>query len=148
MHGFAMVTAIFILVVLAMLGAFIATISSQNQVGAALDVQGARAYQAARAGIEWGLYQVLKAGTNNCNSSGTGANVALPGITGFTVTVRCAQVVPTTDEAGIGALYNLTAWACNTTAATCPGTVSSLGYVERKIVVLAEKCASGASPPC
>lgn len=59
-RGFAMVTAVFILVVLAALGAFILTVSSTQQAGSALDIQGARAYQAARAGIEWGVFQVTR----------------------------------------------------------------------------------------
>ena len=58
MQGFAIVTAIFILVVLAALGAFIVSISTNQQTSAALDIQGVRAYQAARAGVEWGVYQV------------------------------------------------------------------------------------------
>ena len=58
MQGFAIVTAIFILVVLAALGAFIVSISTNQQIGTALDIQGVRAYQAAKSGVEWGIYQV------------------------------------------------------------------------------------------
>ena len=54
--GFALLTAIFILVVLAGLGAAIMTVSSNQQIGSAIDVQGARAYLAARAGVDWALY--------------------------------------------------------------------------------------------
>ena len=57
-RGFTIVSAIFILVVLAALGAFVVTVSTNQQIGSALDVQGTQAYQAARSGIEWGLYQV------------------------------------------------------------------------------------------
>jgi len=64
LHGFAILSAIFILVVLAALGAFILNVSTNQQIGSALDVQGVRAYQAARAGIEWGLYQVESTGAN------------------------------------------------------------------------------------
>jgi MSHA biogenesis protein MshP len=134
-----MVTAIFILVVLAALGAFIATVSSNQQVGAALDVQGAQAYQAARAGVEWGLYQVIK-GTP-CAAGGTEVSVIeAPSLAGMTVTVNCTQIGA--DEAGLGALFNVTAWACNTPGASpprCPGNIGALGYVERKITALAEK---------
>jgi MSHA biogenesis protein MshP len=138
-RGFAMVTAIFILVVMAALGAFIATVSGNQQIGAALDVQGVQAYQAARAGVEWGLSQVLK-GTP-CAAGGTEVDVSgAPSLAGMTVTVSCSQNVA--DEAGLGALYTVTAWACNTPLAStpkCPGTVGALGYVERKITALAEK---------
>ena len=54
--GFALLTAIFILVVLAGLGAAIMTVSSNQQISSAIDVQGARAYLAARAGVDWALY--------------------------------------------------------------------------------------------
>jgi MSHA biogenesis protein MshP len=134
-----MVTAIFILVVLATLGAFIATVSSNQQIGAALDLEGAQAYQAARAGVEWGLYQVIN-GTP-CAAAGTEVDVSTAqSLAGMAVTVKCSQA--SADEAGLGALYNVTAWACNTPAAAtprCPGTVVGLGYVERKITTLAEK---------
>jgi MSHA biogenesis protein MshP len=140
-RGFAMVTAIFILIVLAALGAFIATVSSNQQIGAALDVQGAQAYQAARAGVEWGLYQVIKGSAAACGSTGTEVDVsAAPSLAGMTVTVKCTQV--SADEAGLGALYNVTSWACNTPGAStpkCPGNVGGLGYVERKITALAER---------
>ena len=57
--GFTIVSAIFLLVVLALLGAFIVNLSTTQNVTSAQDIQGSRAYHAARAGLEWGLYQVL-----------------------------------------------------------------------------------------
>ena len=64
--GFLLVTAIFLLVILAALGAFILTISGTQQTSSALDVQGARAYQAARAGIEWASDQLLITAAGGC----------------------------------------------------------------------------------
>jgi MSHA biogenesis protein MshP len=54
-RGFAIVAGIFILVVLAGLAAFVVSVTSTQHLTYAQDVQGARAYQAARAGVEWGL---------------------------------------------------------------------------------------------
>ncbi|HEY6280567.1 MAG TPA: hypothetical protein VIW72_02070 [Burkholderiales bacterium] len=76
--GFLLVTAIFLLVILAALGAFILTISGTQQTGSALDVQGSRAYQAARAGIEWGSYQVLNAGATYVQSKSATSALASP----------------------------------------------------------------------
>ena len=45
--GFAIVSALFIIVALAALGAFIAVVSGGQQIGSAYDVNGARAYYAA-----------------------------------------------------------------------------------------------------
>jgi MSHA biogenesis protein MshP len=54
-QGFTLVTAIFSLVVLAGLGAFMTTISLNQQIGSTLDFIGAKAYKAARSGTEWGV---------------------------------------------------------------------------------------------
>ena len=60
-RGFSLPTAIFLLVVLAGLGAVMATFFTVQQQSSALDILGERAYQASRAGIEWGAFQVLPA---------------------------------------------------------------------------------------
>src|SRR5437899_3676273 len=64
--GVGLVTAIFLLVVLAGLGGAMVALSAAQQSSSALDVEGARAYQAARAGIEWGLYQNLRTAGRQC----------------------------------------------------------------------------------
>ncbi|MCX7175579.1 MAG: hypothetical protein NT159_16960 [Proteobacteria bacterium] len=106
-HGFSIVTAIFILVVLAALGAFIVTVSTNQAVGSALDVQGSRAYQAARSGIEWGVYQVQSTAayrfgytaagvatypnSRSCSTASGSFVPAAPTLSGFTVTVSCTS---------------------------------------------------------
>ena len=60
--GFGMVAVVAILAVLAVFGASIALVASMQHVSAALDLQGVRAYHAARGGVEWGLYQILRNG--------------------------------------------------------------------------------------
>ena len=54
-----MVSALFILVVLAVLGAAMATISARQQRASASELNAARAYQSARTGLEWGAFSVL-----------------------------------------------------------------------------------------
>ena len=63
-------TAIFLLVVLSLLGAFIVSVTGLQQSSQQLDVQGVRAYQAARAGIEWGAWQVLDPNNNQLGVRG------------------------------------------------------------------------------
>ena len=92
-RGFAIVSAIFILVVLAALGAFIVNVSTSMHVGSALDVQGVRAYQAARAGIEWGLYRQRQTVPASCAAAASFTPAAAT-LTGFTVSVTCAASVP------------------------------------------------------
>jgi MSHA biogenesis protein MshP len=91
-RGFSLFSAIFLLVMLSALGAAIVKVTSSSQITAALDIQGERAYQAARAGIEWGLYRQLR--QKSCTAETTfalpdGATVRST-LAGFTVTVSCA----------------------------------------------------------
>lgn len=128
-RGFALPTAIFLLVILAGLGAFILTVSTSQQMGSALDAQGARAYQAARAGIEWGLFQSLR------NGSCAAGNLTFPGtaLSDFTATVACN---PTTSTELVDSvtLHSITATACN--QPPCPNGAPGTNYVERQLTVV------------
>jgi MSHA biogenesis protein MshP len=100
--GVGLVTAIFLLVVLAGLGVAMVSLFTTQQASADLDLQGARAYQAARAGIEWGVFQRLQkqscGGETQLDMSNAGS------LSGFKVFVKCTQpptpggVAPTTIQ--------------------------------------------------
>ena len=62
--GFSIVTAMFILVVLALLGSYMVRLSGVQIDTAIYALQGAQAYQAARAGIEWSIASIKNGG--NC----------------------------------------------------------------------------------
>jgi len=130
-RGFSIVTAIFLIVVLAALGAFAVSMFRVQQTTAAFDELGTRAYQAAQSGIEWGAWQVLR-GPGTC-AAATG-NLALPGsLVLFTVTVNCTSTAH--FEAGNAVtIYQLTATACNQPAAgACPNPAPGADYVERQV---------------
>lgn len=101
-RGFAIVSAIFILVVLAALGAFIVNVSTSMQIGSALDVQGVRAYQAARTGIEWGLYKQWQTVPASCAAASSFVPAATT-LNGFTVSVTCAASVPACGASAVSA---------------------------------------------
>jgi MSHA biogenesis protein MshP len=126
--GFALATAIFILVVLAALAAFLLSVSNLEQGRSALDVQGAKAYQAARAGIEWGAYRVLR--DNSCVASTSFAPPA--GLSEFSVTVQCTDM-PYSEAGSSGNIFLITATACNQPSGPdCPG-LRGTYYVERQL---------------
>lgn len=133
--GFALVSAIFLLVVLSALAAFIVQISTKQQVGASADIQGVRAYQAARAGIEFGLFYHLR--NSACVAS---ASSPLSGnLAGFSVTLQCQGSV-TNDENGTSlVIRRFVATACNqpTSAGECPNPTPGANYIEREIAVVA-----------
>lgn len=59
-RGFGAIAAIVVLVILAVLAAAITSIGTAQQIGSAQDVMSTKAWQAARAGNEWDLYQTLR----------------------------------------------------------------------------------------
>ena len=156
--GIAAITAIAILVVLALLGTFIVSISGIQERQLALDILGSRAYQAARSGIEWAAFQIHNPENTNppagpatvpyacvasTNIAGLGADLA-----DFTVTVTCNST-PYTEFGNTVRVYQVTATACNIPAAgACPNNATnSPTYVERQISSLIGTCRlpSGAS---
>jgi Tfp pilus assembly protein PilX len=68
-HGFAAIAAIFLVLVLAAFGAFMVSFSNTQHLNTARDVQGSRAYWAARAGLEWGVAGVFA--TSACAAAST-----------------------------------------------------------------------------
>ena len=130
--GFSLVSAIFLLVVLSALGAAMVNIFTVHQASSAMDVQGARAYQAARAGIEWGLYQQLRLGS--CAST---TSFALPSgttLSSFTVSVECVKTAGSTTALDH---YTVTSTACNQASPACPPTTlgNNPDYVQRVMTV-------------
>jgi MSHA biogenesis protein MshP len=137
-RGIGLVTAIFLLVILAGLGVALLAISTAGQRAAALDVQGARAYQAARAGIEWGLYQNLRTANRRCDASYTFALPAASSLNGFIVTVTCTRIRDLTpDDPAALDRWVIAATACNLQGAggSCPNPSNDPDYVQRRIEV-------------
>ncbi len=126
--GFVLASAIFLLVIMAALGVFIVQVSVGSHTTSALDVQGARAYQAARLGVEAGLFSVRVG--NNCPATATTIN-NIPGLNGFTVVWNCAAT-PFVEPDG-----NRTIWQITSTASY--GALASPDYVERQLVVVTER---------
>jgi MSHA biogenesis protein MshP len=132
-QGFLLPVAIFLLVVLAGLGAYALNLSLLQQATSTQDVQGARAYQMARAGVEWVAYQTLAPGTanlGNCPASPSSFSLE-----GFAVTVTCVRsgdYFEQGDDHTI-AVYQLTATASF-------GSAGSSTYIERQIALTLSKC--------
>jgi len=148
-RGFGAIAAIVVLVILAVLAAAIVSVSTTQQITSAQDVMAAKAWQAARAGNEFGLYKALKnqawtvTVTDTCNTASRSATLDLSADTGFHVTVSCdswqyneGESVPGTPQTV--RIYRIKAVACS--AATCPASdasVAGAGYIERTRVVVA-----------
>ena len=134
-RGAALMSAIFLLVVIGGLTAYLLKMSGLQHSSMALDVQGARAYQASRAGIDWGVYRALR--DNSCVGSDSFGLAG--GLSEFTVTVQCTDTPYTEVNSTAKHVYLIRATACNRpNAGACPGTPGPF-YVERQLQALADK---------
>ena len=116
--GFAIVAAIFLMVVLAALGAFMLTLSSNQQITSAQDLQGSRTYWAAKAGIQWAADR-LKPPAVACPAPSTTFT-----LDGFPVTVVCQA------NTYIEGTTNKTVYWVESTAIG-GGSVGGIAYTER-----------------
>ncbi len=119
-RGFALVAAMFIVVVLAMLGIMMVTIGGMQRATATTAMRGTQAYFASRSGIEWGIFQAITA--SSCVASPP-FTLSAPGLNGFAVTVQCAS----TQHREGGNTYNV--YVITSTATS--GTFGNMDHVSR-----------------
>lgn len=130
--GFSLISTIFLLVVLSFLGVAMVSFSTKQHQSSALDVMGSRAYQAARAGVEWATYQVVWSVSNAASATNCASNFAAGSMGGtlapFAVTVAC---VPASYVEGAS-----TIWVYDVTStATTGGVAGDPNFVERVLNV-------------
>ena len=150
-RGFSLISAIFLLVILSALGAFMVAMSTMQQTASILDLQGSRAYQGARAGIEWGAYQVMTPENTNSAAGGSVQYVCPSGpsrmpalggsLNGFAVNLTCVSNAYA-ENGNVLTAYQLTATATY-------GVMPSTDYVERVITARLVTCRTVVNgPPC
>ena len=130
--GFAAIAAIFLIVILAALGAFMVTFSNTQQLTSAQDLQGSRAYWAANAGLEWAVVAIPINPVLFCPAMTLSEVVGgLALVDGFTIKISCAK--NTYVEGGVP----LTIYRVESQAFL--GTVGAIGYIERSVSATMEK---------
>lgn len=124
--GFSLVTAIFLLVVVAMLGTFMVTISTTQQQTSLLSVLSSRALYAADSGMEWSIATVLA--TDTCFASPVPGNFTLSGgaANGYDVTNTCVSPGTYTEGADTYKVFSLTTTATH-------GSLGSADFVQRSV---------------
>jgi len=131
--GFLLPAAIFILVILAALGAYALNITSVQQNTSLQDTLGTRAYQAARTGVEWAAYQVLNPGSTTL--VGCPASPTTLSIDNFVVNVTCARSVDYFEQ---GTDHTIAMYDISSTANF--GTVGAINFIQRQIQLTVSKC--------
>ncbi len=106
-QGISLVAVIFLITVLAIAVIFIQRLLSVSVATNSLALQGARAWQAAQAGAEWGVYQVLNGG---CPAPTSTLSLTESSLAGFSVTVDCSSSAFTEEGVAV-TLYSLDIFA-------------------------------------
>lgn len=146
-RGFSLVAAIFLLVIIAALGVFMLSVYTTQRATLNQDIQGVRAYHAAKAGVEWATFQVLSpentipVSAPAACAAGTGAPVFAGALTGFVVSVTCA-LTTTTEGSNTIRVYELTSTAVYP-AVLGVGALPGPDYVERRILAVVTTCRTG-----
>jgi MSHA biogenesis protein MshP len=148
--GFAIVSAIFLLVILALLGAYMVNFSTVQNTTSGTDVEGSRAYWAARSGLDWGIYKARVDNLAYACSTGcvmatppcTGPTTVTPAATnltmaGYTVTVSCT-CTPSCQANTPIKVFRFTSNACNqANAGSCPNPApTGTSYVDRELTAI------------
>jgi MSHA biogenesis protein MshP len=120
--GFAAIAALFLLVVLAGMGAFMVTFSNVQQLGSAQDFQSVRSYWAARAGLEWAL-GALTVDATACPLPPTHYTVDTGSVFDVTIDCKLQTYLEGTVTVKIFTLQSVAS----------SGTVGSVGFVERSV---------------
>ena len=132
-RGFVLMLALFMIVSLAALGVYLLTVATGQLEAGVQDEQGARAYQAARAGLEWGAYQVLRnpAFATACAAALQTQNISyINGLSGFHGVVTCQSAGNETEAGAAVRMFRITSKGCNQVA--CPA-ASLPTHVEREL---------------
>jgi MSHA biogenesis protein MshP len=106
-RGFTLVMAIFILVVLGLLGGYMVRLSGVQHATATYALQSARAYQAAKAGLGWAIAKISVAG-GTCADVNAQTALTLPNLSGFTVKLTCTTT-PYTEGSFTYTIFQLNA---------------------------------------
>jgi MSHA biogenesis protein MshP len=104
-RGFALVPALFLIVVVSLLAVIAVRITTAQQETVVLGLQQARALAAARAGVDWAAYNAL-----NGNCAGGTLNLSAASLAGYAVIVTCAATFYS-DGNGSFQAYSITATA-------------------------------------
>ena len=128
-RGFALPAAIFLLLVIGLVVVLMSRLAVNQSQAADLAMQQARAWQAARSALAWGIHQV------NATAACASGSVSLAGsnLAGFSASLSCTQRNYTNEQGGSVRIFELVATASNGSPGSRPDYAwrQIMGVVER-----------------
>ena len=128
-RGFGLVAAMFVMIVVSMVVIAMARLSTAQHGSNSLSIQQGRAFQASKAGLEWGISRTYKA-----SSCATGTlNLAGSGLAEFSVSISCTSNSYTDNQGNPVQIFRITATAQNGTPGARPD------YAYRQLTAVVER---------
>lgn len=133
-QGFGIVTAIFLVTILSLLGGYLIYNANVQKSKSTLDLRAAKAVQAAMSGVQWGVWQVNRSGTvDTCPNGGNPQELTMTeNLKDFRVRVDCKR----STQVGAGGATVIT-FDITATASTTDATKND--YVERQFKAKVER---------
>ncbi len=139
-QGFGLITVAVVLVLLAVLTAAVVRVGAAGQQSVNGELLASRADQAARAAVEWGMYQALKGSWAACSNATQTLDLGTDFGLNAMVSCNSVQYNEGADPANptqplTVRIYSINAVACN--SSTCPDNARAqqANYVERMFTV-------------
>jgi MSHA biogenesis protein MshP len=121
----ALPVAIFIMVILSMMGAALVQLTQSSLNKTNMDLLNIKAYYSAKVGLEYGMYLANKSAT--CSATPQTINFSTPYLSGFKATFACVST--SAVESGTTVIFNtISSYGCNTSGASCPSASVNPGY--------------------
>ncbi len=95
-RGVGIVAAIFLIVVVALIAAYMVRVGTVQQATSTMGLLGARAHFAAQSALDWAAAEVVTSGA--CVTSGTNFNLSGGALNGFQAVIDC-NAIPVTEGA-------------------------------------------------
>ncbi len=125
-RGLSAVMAVILILVLALIGGYMATLTSVGSINTTVSAGTMQAWFAARSGIEWAVQQLFVTAPGACIGSPTTINLTGGNTNGYTVVLTCTPTSFTESGTGTYNVYALTSRATR-------GSSGGVGYVSRQV---------------
>lgn len=137
-RGVALVNAIFLIVVLAALGAYMVSIGGVQTAAVTKSLQTARVYFGAKAGLEWAIHRAVNPPVSMCGVSpatqATAFTLGGNGFVGVNVSVNCTFTTHDEDDPPGGGITTIQVFnVYYITSTATHGSPGDVDYAERRL---------------
>lgn len=135
-RGLSAMLVLAVMVLLAGVATYAVSLVTSASNSQAREVAHARTVQVAQTGLDWGRYLISNGPAPQCAAL-TQLNTLPGNLASMTASVRCVQVLNTTESGSPLRMFRIDVSACN--AASCPQAAAGKDYVEHSVSAVVER---------